>query len=241
MRLYLSDPSGEDCGVSSTKPRNVIELRQLLAEKFPGVRFEAGRRETLVERWPTGVVGVDFHLEGGLAKGALTEVVSGGVGCGSSLLLAQIIQQAHRNGQWIALIDSVDSFDPAALENEELSRLLWVRCSAAKEAMKAADLLLHDGTIGIVVVDLVGCPRNQARRIPSSTWHRLARTLEKTATVGLFLTPEPMVSTAVARLELQPRFTLDSLDESREVVLEHMSARPAAERNETRFRKTRAR
>src|SRR5262249_22409209 len=152
--------------------KNIVELRQLLAEKFPGVRMTAGRPETLAKRWPTGVSSVDFHLRGGFATSALTEIISGGVCCGSSLLLGALIQGAEKNGEWVALIDGADSFDPGALRNEELSRLLWIRCSNPREAMKAADLLLHDGTIPIVAIDLIGCVLKQLRRIPSSTWHR---------------------------------------------------------------------
>jgi RecA/RadA recombinase len=223
--------------MSSAPARNIIELRQLLAEKFPGVRMEAGRRETLVERWPTGIPQIDFQLEGGLAKSCITEMMSTGVGCGSSLLITHLIAQARENGQWMALIDSVDSFDPSALDNDELSRLLWVRCSSAKTAMKAADLVLHDGTIGLITIDLVSCPRVQLRRVSSSNWHRLARTLEKTAAVCLVLTPEPMISTAAARLQLQPRFGLNSVDDSRDTLIQQVTAQPAAERNMTRFRK----
>jgi hypothetical protein len=205
--------------VKATQSKNIIELRQLLAERFPGVRMEAGRRESFVPRWPTGIEQVDFHLEGGLAKSAITEVISSGSRSGSGLLLSQVIRRAHFNGEWLALIDSVDSFDPAALHNHELSRLLWVRCSNAKQAMKAADLLLHDGTIPIVILDLVICPKPQLRRVPSNTWHRLARTVEKSATVCLILTPEPMITTAHTRLLLAPRFTLDSIDEDRTRLL----------------------
>jgi hypothetical protein len=84
--------------VTSEKAKNIVELRQLLAEKFPGIRMAAGRPESLVKRWPTGVSAVDFQLGGGLAKSALTEIISSGVRCGSSLLVGAIIQQAQQNG-----------------------------------------------------------------------------------------------------------------------------------------------
>ncbi len=211
--------------MTSKKAKNIVELRQLLAQKFPGVRMAAGRPETLMKRWPTGVESVDFQLGGGLAKSALTEIISSGVRCGTSLLLGALIQRAQQNGQWVALIDGADSFDPGALRNEELSRLLWVRCSNPREAIKAADLLLHDGTIPIVVIDLLRCVLKQLRRIPSSTWHRLSRTVEMTATVCLVFTPEVMISTAETRLALQPRFTIESLEAERETLLAQIVAR----------------
>jgi hypothetical protein len=213
--------------VTSEKAKNIVELRQLLAEKFPGIRMAAGRRETLLKRWPTGVAAIDYQLGGGLTRSVLTEIISSGVRCGSSLLLGAIIQQAQQNGQWAALIDGADAFDPGALSNGELSRLLWVRCSNPREAVKAADLLLHDGTIPILVIDLIGCALKQLRRIPSSTWHRLLRTVETTATVCPIFTPESMIGTAETRLELQPRFTLESFDTERERLLAQIVARVA--------------
>jgi hypothetical protein len=219
--------------VTSTNAKNVIELRRLLVERFPGVRMVAGRPDTLVKRWPTGIPSVDFQLEGGFAKSALTEIISSGVRCGSSLLVAEMVRRVHQNGEWAALIDSRDSFDPGSLHNEELARLLWVRCSSAKEAIKAADLILHDGTIPVVVVDLIGCARKQLRRIPSSTWHRLSHTVESAATVCVILTSEVMISTAEARLELQPRFTIDSLEIDQPTLLEQIMANPPAKEQRT--------
>ncbi len=213
--------------MTSTKAKNVIELRQLLAEKFPGVRMAAGRPETLVKRWATGVSAVDAELGGGFAKSGLTEIISSGVRTGSALLLTALVRQAGKNGEWFALIDGADSFDPGALSNDELGRLLWVRCSHPKEAMKAADLLLHDGTIPIVAIDLAACAPKQLRRIPSSTWHRLARSIEPTATVCAVFTPEAMISTAAARLELQPRYTLESLETEHEQLLEQIVVQSA--------------
>ena len=225
--------------MSSITPKNVVELRQLLAEKFPGIRMEAGRRESLVERWATGLPSVDLQLEGGLTRGGITEFITSGSGSGASLLLAHLIRRSRHDGLWLALIDGVDSFDPGALENDDLSRLLWVRCRNGREAMRAADLVLHDGTMGIIALDLVSCPVDQLRRIPSSSWHRIARTLEKTPAVCVAFTPDAMIGTAAARLRLLSRFTVESIDADREELVQHMMVQPAAERNEKRFRRER--
>ncbi len=213
--------------MTTKNPKNVIELRRLLAEKFPGVRMAAGSPERLVQRWPSGVPQLDLQLEGGFAKSALTEVISTGLRSGSALLLAALIRQASRNGEWSALIDGADCFDPAGLGNAELARFLWVRCSSTPEAMKAADLLLHDGTIPVLAIDLIRCAPKQLRRIPSSTWHRMARTVEQTATVCVILTPEKMIATAETRIELTPRFTLESLEESQQSLIEQILPKPA--------------
>ena len=50
-----------------------------------------------------------------------------------------------------------------------LSRLLWVRCRGAAEAMKAADLILRDGNLPLVLLDLAGNPPAQFWDIPATT------------------------------------------------------------------------
>ena len=219
--------------MSSSNARNIVELRQLLATRFPGVKMTADPPETMANRWSTGITRIDSLLHGGLPKGALSEIISNGISSGSSLFLHALIERARDQGEWIALIDASDSFDPATLENEMLSRLLWLRCKNAKEAVKAADMLLHDGTLSLVVLDLLFTPAAQLRRIPSSTWFRIQRILEHTSTAFVVLTREHMISNAVARIVLEKRFSLESLDHRRETLLAQIApsiAEPASQR-----------
>jgi hypothetical protein len=211
--------------VKSPKANNIVELRQLLAEKFPGVRMEAGPAMDLSKRWPTGLPQFDSLLAGGVVRSGITEIISGGIATGSSLFLSALVRQAHANGEWLALVDAMDSFDAAALDQEILRRFLWVRCSNAKEAIKATDILLHDGTIPITVLDLISCPAGQLRKIPSSTWFRLQRLLETSSTACVVLTPEPMISNAELRLILEQRFTLESLENNREALFAQIAPR----------------
>ena len=218
--------------MSSSNARNIVELRQLLASRFPGVKMTAAR-ETMANRWSTGLGQIDSLLHGGLPKRALSEVVSAGIASGTSLLLRALIERARNQGEWIALIDASDSFDPTNMESDSLSRLLWLRCKTAKEAIKSADMLLHDGTLSLVVLDLLFTPSAQLRRIPSSNWFRIQRVLEHTSTAFVVLTPEHMISNAVARIVLEKRFSLESLDHRRETLLAQIApsiAEPANQR-----------
>jgi hypothetical protein len=216
--------------MSSVNARNIVELRQLLAARFPGVKMSADPRETIANRWLTGIPQIDSL--GGLPKGAITEIASTGVASGTSLLLHTMIERAHANGEWIALVDGSDSFDPTALENNILSRLLWVRCADAKQAVRSADLLLHDGTLPLVVLDLLFNPPVQLRKTPSSTWFRLQRILESTSTAFVVLSPEHMISNAALCLKLEKRFSLESLDHRRETLLAQIAAAPAEHANQ---------
>jgi hypothetical protein len=204
--------------MSSPTARNIVELRQLLAERFPGVRMSAERHETISRFCPTGIPRIDSLLHGGLPKGGITEITSAGISSGSLLFLGSLLQEAHKRGEWMAIVDASDSFDPAGLDAESLSRLLWVRCASAKDAIKATDMLLHDGTISVVALDLLFCAPNQLRKVPSSTWFRLQRILEYNSTALVVLSPEHMISNANERLALEKRFTLDSLDQPRETL-----------------------
>ncbi|HEX7859214.1 MAG TPA: hypothetical protein VF773_02680 [Verrucomicrobiae bacterium] len=202
--------------MSSSIARNIVELRQLLATKFPGVRMSADPRESISKRWVTGIERIDYFLEGGLPKGAITEVVSSGIASGASTFLASLVERARKNGEWLALVDATDSFDPGNLDNDALSRLLWVRCTNPKDAVKATDMLLHDGTLSLIVLDLLFSPAKEIRRIPSSTWFRLQRILDNATTALVVLAAEHMISNVAARLILEKRFSLESLDHSRE-------------------------
>ena len=127
----------------------IIDLRNLLTIRFPQAPMLVGTR--LV----TGLAYFDQPIGGGLPKGAITELISPRASAGSASLIHAFIHGAYRDKYFVALIDGRDSFDPCALANSILRRLLWVRCTKALEAVKAADLLLRDGNFPLVVVDLI--------------------------------------------------------------------------------------
>lgn len=189
----------------------IVQIRDLLAEKFPGVRLgsePAPVRDVPV--WATGVWAVDAALPGGLPRGALTELCAERETWGSALVMRQLVRQAAGTQQWIAVIDGSDSFDPRALDNATLEHMLWLRCKNAGEAVKGADLVLRDGNLPIVVLDLALNPARELRKIPSSTWYRFQRLVEDGAASFLALTPSPMVSSAKHRVFLRGKMPVDA-------------------------------
>jgi hypothetical protein len=200
--------------------RNIVRLRELLAERFPNARRFVDRRgNNVFSGWPTGIPQLDDLLGGGLAKGAITELVAPHPASGSALIVSALLRRARQNRQWLALVDGVDSFDPAQLDNGSLSRLLWVRCRHAAEAMKAADLIARDNNLPVMLLDLRINPPAQLRKIPSTNWFRLQRILERNAGVLMVLTPFAMVSSAQARISMKGRFRLDDLEETSSALL----------------------
>jgi hypothetical protein len=221
----------------------IIDLRKLLAERFPHTPAAAATR--LV----TDLSFLDQAIGGGLPKGAITELISPRISAGSASLIHMLLQgdpagspQPVRlvTGETstsptdsppdesvrladrmsvlrpVALIDGRDSFDPSAsagLGNACLHHLLWMRCTKALDAIKAADLLLRDGNFPLVIVDLVLNPFADLRKIPQTSWYRLQRLVESAPTTCLVLTRQGMVSSAQLKIVLENSWTLETFED----------------------------
>lgn len=187
----------------------IIDLRNILAERFPQKALPPA------DRLVTGLSSFDAALDGGLTKGAITELTSTPPNAGSASVIGALLQRASRDRYFIALIDGRDSFDPSAsggIDGSALRHLLWVRCRKATEAIQAADLLLRDGNFPLVLLDLVLNPVKELRRIRQSNWYRLQRLVEPAPTAFLVFTPRNMISSAQWKLSLENRWTLAQLD-----------------------------
>src|SRR5438132_4128739 len=117
---------------------NVIQLRQLLAEKFPGLRMRLAESPALANYWATGLTQIDAPCGGGLPRGAITEIVSSKRTSGGASLLRALLARAADEQRIIAVVDGCDSLEVTQIEEPILSRLLWVRCRSEEEALKAA-------------------------------------------------------------------------------------------------------
>ncbi len=199
----------------------IVDLRKLLAQRFPQTALPPA------DRLVTGLSCLDTILDGGLTKGAITEITSGPGSAGSATLMAALLHRICGERSFLALIDGRDSFDPQSLGAHALAHLFWVRCRAAKEAMQAADLLLRDGNFPLVILDLVLNPLAELRQIPSSHWYRLQRLVEPAPTAFLVLTPRSLVHSAQWKLVLQNRWRLAQLQVPAEMLPAHMQMRLA--------------
>ena len=185
----------------------IINLRQLLAERFPQTCAPGD------ERLPTGLESIDEAICGGLPKNAITELSSPNFSAGSALFTHVLLRSAYRNGFFLALIDGRDSFDPHAAGNEVLRHLLWVRCGQAAQAVQAADFLLRDGNFPLVILDLVLNPAEELRKIPQTHWYRLQRLVEAAPAAFLVLTRQSIISSAQLKVSLRNSWRLRDLEE----------------------------
>jgi hypothetical protein len=184
----------------------IVDLRKLLAERFPPA--PAARPARL----QTGLAFLDHAIEGGFPQGALTEIISAHSSGGSATVIAALIAAAQRDSYFVALIDGRDSFSPDSLGNDRLRHLLWVRCTKAADAIKAADLLLRDGNFPLVIVDLALNAAEELRKIPQPSWYRLQRLVESTSTACLVFDRKSMVASAQLKLVLNNAWSLADLE-----------------------------
>ncbi|HTD64905.1 MAG TPA: hypothetical protein VK846_00035 [Candidatus Limnocylindria bacterium] len=195
------------------QPSKVIQIRELLRGKFPGLRTRADELPAKTrDGWASGINQLDERLGGGFPKSAISEVIAPKRGCGSALLLLQLLRRAAKTNQFAALVDGQDSFDAASIEQNTLSHLLWIRCQNADEAIKATDLVLRDGNLPVVLLDLALNPDVQLRKIPAPTWYRFQRIVEESAATFIVFTPRAMISPAQVRVTLRSRFALQHVE-----------------------------
>lgn len=149
----------------------------------------------------SGIAEIDAALDG-LPRGRITEI-TGPASSGRATLLDSILAAATGRNEFCALIDTRDSFDPAsaAVRGVVMPKLIWVRCGgSAEKAMRAADLLLHNGGFGVVALDLSGVPAAALSRIPPATWFRFRRAVEPTPTLLVVISSRPQTKSCSAVL-----------------------------------------
>jgi hypothetical protein len=178
------------------------ELEANLASRF-GDAFRI-HEKAVVETLSTGVSEIDAST-GGLPRGAISEIF-GPASSGRTSLMYSMLAYATQHEETCALVDTNDVFAPTAATaaDVDFERLLWVRCAGNLEnAFKAADLLLHAGGFGLVILDLGDVAGKEARRIISSWWYRFRRTVEDRPTVLAVISEEACTrSCAAVTLEL---------------------------------------
>jgi hypothetical protein len=139
-------------------------------------------------------------------RGAITEI-SGPISSGRTTLIHGILARATEAGECCAIVDGAGAFDPwsAAQAGVDLARLLWVRTNGRLEAaLKAADLILHSGGFGVIVLDLCEAPARDLNRIPLSYWYRFRGAVENTPGRFIVASHVPLAKSC-ARLPLEMR------------------------------------
>jgi hypothetical protein len=146
----------------------------------------------------SGIVSLDA-LTGGMPRGAITEIF-GPVSSGRTSAMLSILAEATARNEVCALVDGGDAFDPKSgmAAGLDLKQLLWIRCHKLEQVLKSTDLLLQGGGFGRVVMDLTHLPLPHLRSVSLASWFRFQRTIERTPTALVVISPESMVKSAAA-------------------------------------------
>lgn len=177
----------------------IDQIRRQLREKFP-----AAHREPVLQESSSQPATLEF------SAGHLSEIISPHHSAGASLVISQLLEQ--KRDLPIALVDGRDTFDPASYGNEKCRHLIWLRCSKTEQALKCTDLLLSDGNLPLVLLDLHLVSERELHQIPTALWHRLKIQARDSGATLVTMTPRVLVPTPHSRLTLGGHFTLDHLE-----------------------------
>jgi len=224
-RRHFAFPSDAEPGGQGTPPQRIGPSTDRLsdprlAEVVPASRLQSRQPATMA---PTGIAEFD-RSTGGLPRGCLTEIY-GPASSGRTSLLLAALASATRRGEFCALVDAGDTFDPpsAADAGVLFQRLLWIRCGKASsksaqpnlrgnpsartknksyhhldQALRTLDLLLSSGGFGLIAFDLAGVCL--ARQVPLTTWFRFRRAVEATPTILLAIEDQPLAGSCSSLL-----------------------------------------
>lgn len=170
---------------------------------------------------PSGHALLDRALGGGLPRGQVSELV-GGRSSGRTATMLAVAAEATTRGELVALIDTLDRFDPASAEASgvRFDQLLWVRGEdvadaqlaldatwepsrpgrrretpmgrAVGRALKALALVLSSGGFGVVVLDMSDVPGRLLASLPFTTWMRLQRLVAGSDTAVVLVADAPL-------------------------------------------------
>lgn len=203
---------------------NIVAFRDFLRARFP----DAHPRQTPEAPLLRSTVPCLEALQ--LGKGAITEVVVPAASSGTGLLISGLIERENTCRELIALVDGSDAFDPWSVEAPALERLLWARCHTPDEAVRASDLLLRDGNIPLVLLDLQMHTPRAVQSLPSSVWHRLRMLAERGGAALCVFTPARAVGCARARVRLDHQFDLMDQFQDRAGLLGSLSVQVERQR-----------
>lgn len=145
---------------------------------------------------------VDFtQALSAVPRGSIAEIL-GNESTGRTALAQSMLATATRGGEIAAWIDCDDAFDPASATKAggDLGKMLWVQCGHRLEtALKSADMVLHSGGFGLVVMDLCNVEPGALHRVPLSYWYRMRSAVEHTPSVLLVLGERSVARSCAAR------------------------------------------
>lgn len=194
------------------------DLRKQLREKFPRAHAHS---------FPAGKIPPSRELDfdpSHFPAGMISEVI----GSGTGMLVAALLGEPETSAGLpdFVLVDGGDTFDPSSYTPQACSRLVWVRCTAVMEMLKAADLLVRDANIPFILLDTCGIGRRELAGIPAAAWWRLKLAAESSGCRLVVMSPAPQVPCAGVRLSLRADLSLEDLEIPRRELIGRLRVVP---------------
>jgi recombination protein RecA len=116
----------------------------------------------LVKRLPTGVLPIDYLLDGGIPTGRFTELF-GAYSTLKSYIALSCIAQTQKNGGVCAIVDTEHAYDPVWAESIGVNTadLIYQAPETGEEAVDVTEVLVRNG-VDLVVWDSVAATLPQA-------------------------------------------------------------------------------
>lgn len=155
-------------------------------------------------RLPFTLPALDQVLDGGLPRGAITEIV-GRTSSGRTTLGYSLIASATRSGEYVAWVDVPNALDPESAREAgaNVERVLWLHPRDRLMGLRAVEHVLSAGGFGLVVLDLEG--PSERWSVPASVWMRMARAaVHRDAAIVILAASSHAGSFAALSLEVQP-------------------------------------
>ena len=136
-----------------------LALREIEKAHGKGSILRLGQRDAIVSvsAIPTGSISLDAALGvGGLPRGRVVEVF-GPESSGKTTVALSAVAQAQMLGGIAAFIDAEHALDPAysGKLGVDVDNLLVSQPDNGEQALQIAEVLIHSGAVGIVIIDSV--------------------------------------------------------------------------------------
>ena len=112
--------------------------------------------DAVVETMPSGSIGLDIALGGGIPKGRIIEVY-GPESSGKTTLALHFIAEVQKIGGIAGFIDAEHALDPTYAKNigVDIDNLYISQPDYGEQALEIADTMVRSGAVDIIVVDSV--------------------------------------------------------------------------------------
>ena len=161
----MAERKVKDAPVSSGKSQALdLAVAQIEKQFGKGSIMRLGEAHAVsVETIPTGSIGLDLALGGGIPKGRIIEIY-GPESSGKTTVCLHAVAEVQRAGGTAAYVDAEHALDPAYAKRlgVDTDKLLISQPDSGEQALEVVETLVRSNAVDIIVVDSVAALVPQA-------------------------------------------------------------------------------